>query len=451
MKAIYAASIGTFILLANLSYGAIPFLKQMDSPFPSGIEDRSLLEKKIVDTFSNNYHFIKTKDQGEAWFLEEEVFGWKQLASELRCKTKAAFYSGRNQKLEPMAFCKKGEVLNSLEYQNSRFRVKTQKQRTFWIDSKDVEWLPKHLGKAVLKEDSYLKDLKRGNKIWLQTPVKLNIVRYHKDKLFVSFSDSIYMAKREQFITPLDIATGIQFNSGKVYPFEIKSSKIRVRKKNFAIPAKPKLVFDSHRFAALKGTPLYHFTGTQFLSAKKLESTNIFFSLRFKEENWFQSKVKNHGLVYWRDYKHIVTSEVLTDELFYERKLYDMASSPLDRKIIFASAGGVFRKISDNQWEPIAKFSGKDYPIHFSKSGRLFIGPYKSDDHGEHFESYLAFHKLLGKLKAKHLRLENATYKITKIKSLDKKGDVVLLTLSGGTNKISVKADLETGSFQILN
>lgn len=443
MKPITASWISIFIFFSAASHSAIPFLKEVSSPFPSGLASKEDLSKKLVDSFSELYFYIKDKELGEFWVKEDEVIGWKHLATDVRCLKKAPLYLGRNPQIEPKHFCKKSEDLAVLNYQNKRFRVKNDRGRIYWISAEDVEWKIGSLGKAVLKRDTYLVDLKKGGKIWLKAPVTLAVIRYHKTDLFVSFGGEIYRAARNKFITPLDIATDIQFKSGKHYPFEIQGLKIKAHSKVFAVPAKPLLVFNSHTIFLRPDSSIYHFGDKKFLHVRNAKQYKKLFSLRTKEETWYQSHIRKHGLVYWKDYKHIINSEILSDDVLFERELYDIASSPLDRKILFASAEGVFRKVSNNQWEPVAKFQNKNYPIHFAKNGRLFIGPYYSDDHGKHFKSYIAWHKVMKLIKKKG-KLNIKEVRITKVEALNNSGSIAKIKFSDGKHSQTLKIDLET-------
>lgn len=434
----FATCLSILFIYSSSLFASIPFLKEVTSPFPSGLSSKEELSTKLVDSFSELYFYTKDSELGEFWIKEDEVISWKQLATELVCTKKAPLYIGRNPKVEPKHFCSKGEELSVLGYQNKRFRVRNDKSRIYWIPSDYVEWKTGSLGKTILKRDTYLVDLKKGGKIWLKAPVTLALLRYHKNDLFVDFGGEIFRAPRNKFVTPLDIASDIQFKSGKHYPFLVKNNKLSAHGKSFKIPSKPLLVFNSHFFYLKPDSSMYHFSGKQFLHSRKAKQYRKLFSLRSKEEIWYQSHLKRHGMVYWRDYKHIAASEILSDDLFFEREVYDMASSPLDRKIIFASAEGVFRKISENQWEPLADFQNKNYPIHFANRGRLFVGPYFSDDHGKHFKAYVPWPKVMNLLK-KHSALIVNKAKITKVSSLDSKGESIKIRFSDGKMDFNLK------------
>lgn len=449
MRYVFALFFCSCVLSSIASSASIPFVREIDSPFPSGTSDRENLNKKIVDSFSEVYLLVKKKDGEQFWVNEDEIVSWKHLANELICKKETPLYSGRNTLKEPVSFCKEPNKLSVLGYQNNRFRVKDHRGLIRWVEHSDVTWSPGSMGKAYLKKNSYLQNLDKGGRVWLKAPASLEILKYYKNDVFVSLNNKVFRAARDEFVTPLDLASKIRFKSGKEKAFYLLDSKIQVGSRKFDIPSKPLLVFSDKKLVLKSSSPQYYFTGKQYLQS---QVSGEFASLRViqkKEEQWHQSSLPKHGLVYWHDYRMIFEEKYLSDAKVFSKEIYDLASSPLDRKLMFASAGGLFRKLADNKWQEIKDFSGKSFPLHFAKSGRLFVGHYYSDDSGKTFKAYIPWHKLIAKLQLEK-KMKSKDLRVIGIKAISDQGDKVRLQLTDGNKETWVEANIKTQDWKLL-
>jgi hypothetical protein len=392
---------------------------------------------------------VKKIDGEQFWVNEDEIISWKHLASELTCQKETPLYGGRNTLKEPVSVCKSPQALSVLGYQNNRFRVKDERGLIRWVEHKDVTWAPKSMGKAYLKNNSYLQNLDKGGKVWLKAPASLEVLKYYKDDIFVSLNNKVFRAKRSDFVTPLDLAAKIKFKSGKEKSFLLLDSQLQVGSRKFSIPSKPLLVFNDKKIILKKSSPQYYFTGKQYLQSQVSGEFAKLKVIQKKEEQWHQSRIAKHGLVYWHDYRLIFEEKFLSDEKIFSKEIYDLASSPLDRKLLFASAGGLYRKLADNKWEEIKDFTGKSFPLHFAPSGRLFVGPYYSDDSGKTFKAYIPWHKLIAKLQLEK-SMKSKELRIIGIKAMNSKGEKVQLHLTDGKTEARVEANLKSQDWKLL-
>ena len=81
----------------------------------------------------------------------------------------------------------------------------------------------------------------------------------------------------------------------------------------------------------------------------------------------------------------------------------------------FASAKGIFKSRDGREWSKIPKFEDKNYPLAVTKSGLVLIGPYLSRDHGESFEQWIRWDRLVERVKTEtgippaRLRISNVS------------------------------------------
>lgn len=130
--------------------------------------------------------------------------------------------------------------------------------------------------------------------------------------------------------------------------------------------------------------------------------------LSTRNELWGRVLLRDRGEVWWpinnRDEGHFFASnrqlKLKTSELF-KRTIYDMASSPTRANLKFASASGIFRTTDGREWTRLVFFHDHNHPIAVSATGRIFIGPYVSDDDGETFREYIRWDNLVQTIREK--------------------------------------------------
>jgi SH3-like domain-containing protein len=144
-----------------------------------------------------------------------------------------------------------------------------------------------------------------------------------------------------------------------------------------------------------------------------------------------------------------VSASFLTADIF-SRKIFDMAASPELPNLKFVSAQGVFRTIDGITWQKLTPFKDENYPIAVARQGAIFIGPYKSLDHGESFESFLRLDRLSSALRERW-KASPRSLKILAIRALDSEGQKLELSLDVGIeHPVRVQTDDQGGSWRAL-
>lgn len=177
----------------------------------------------------------------------------------------------------------------------------------------------------------------------------------------------------------------------------------------------------------------------------KLERYEEVTALGTRSEAWGRVSLASGGSVWWPMNDEIPAPgeakpqvlRLLTSQLF-QRKLFDMASSPLSRDLKIASADGIFRTTNGRDWTKLVQFRNENHPVAVSSLGRIFIGHYYSDDNGTTFSEYIRWDLLIGRLK-QTWKLDGETIRLVEIRPSKSEINAVELLLDIGLpNKVTV-------------
>lgn len=167
-----------------------------------------------------------------------------------------------------------------------------------------------------------------------------------------------------------------------------------------------------------------------------------------RSEAWGRVSLRSGNSVWWpmndefespgETKPHVL--RLLTSQLF-QRKLFDMASSPLSRDLKIASADGIFRTTNGRDWTKLVQFRNENHPVAVSKLGRIFIGHYYSDDNGATFSEYIRWDILIARLK-QAWKLDGENIRLVEIHPSGREINSVELLLDVGLpNKVTVSTN----------
>lgn len=176
---------------------------------------------------------------------------------------------------------------------------------------------------------------------------------------------------------------------------------------------------------------------------KYLQGPEILKVIDTKYLRWGYVKVPEHGFLWWpisddRDDQpgFIPPMKVTTTDLL-NRAIFDMVASEAVPGLRFASAKGIFKSRDGREWSKIPKFEEKNYPLAVAKSGLILVGPYLSRDHGESFEQWIRWDRLVETVKTEtgippaRLRISN----VIVINEKPNSKDVIEIQLDVGRSK----------------
>jgi hypothetical protein len=186
--------------------------------------------------------------------------------------------------------------------------------------------------------------------------------------------------------------------------------------------------------------PLRTNTAPSAATIAKLEILDQVQMLSAKQEDWGQVTVSSNRQMWWpmNDESDAQKSLKLLSSQLFKRRLFDMAASPVQSGLKLASAQGIFRTVDGETWEQIPQFRDQDHPISISDSGRIFVGPYYSDDQGVTFNEYIRWDKLLSGVSELKGRTQQGGFKILEVNpsKLDSEKVSVLMDI-GNSEKLS--------------
>jgi len=155
-------------------------------------------------------------------------------------------------------------------------------------------------------------------------------------------------------------------------------------------------------------------------------------------EEWGMVRVRREGVVWWpmttlvKDPTETTPKRLqLSTQQLFRRKIFDMASNPANPNLKFASAAGIFRTTNGQTWTKIEMFAEQNHPIAVSSTGRVFVGPYVSDDQGQNFEQYIRWDLLMNTVR-KQRPVSEHQVRILETKPLDRSGNRLQLRLDIG-------------------
>lgn len=386
---------------------AIPVYLNTESRFPSGHYKRKILESRTTKIQSQNWYRVQTPEKTFGWLPENDLVTSLKLVSEALLKEAVpmrseALLDSIEQELIP-----KGTRVKILSHDGSwifaRFQIGSA-TRESWINSESLS--PVTDGpteKIFVKPRTLVYVLPGANARVLRTitqPTIMPVVKEQEGWFEVRVREANGFIKKADAIMARDLGEST-----------VHALHDRVPLKTAPLPYSDLV---SH---LASGTPL------KVLSTQTLR--------------WGHAKLSEVGHIWWpmhelaEEEKEPVVKEELTTAELFKRKLFDMASSPVIRSLKFASAQGIYRTTDGSKWTKIPYFHDKNFPIAISSAGVVFVGPYLSDDHGETFEQWIRWDKLVGALK-RYPNLSAQKIKIHEIHPEDPAGKKVKLKLSIG-------------------
>ncbi|MBN8541397.1 MAG: hypothetical protein J0L82_13475 [Deltaproteobacteria bacterium] len=176
---------------------------------------------------------------------------------------------------------------------------------------------------------------------------------------------------------------------------------------------------------------------------KHLQGPEVLKVIDSKYLRWGYVKVPEHGFLWWPisddrvDQPGFVPPMKVTTSDLLNRAIFDMVASDAVPGLRFASAKGIFKSRDGREWAKIPKFEDKNYPLAITKSGLILIGPYMSRDHGESFEQWIRWDRLVEKVKTE-TGLPPARLRISNVSVINDKSsllDVIEVQLDVGRSR----------------
>lgn len=124
-------------------------------------------------------------------------------------------------------------------------------------------------------------------------------------------------------------------------------------------------------------------------------------AIRDKTASWHQSRLKDHGLVWWKLQPDTEKVFFTIDELL-KKEISSVSFHPLNPLKGILSSNGVFVTDDGYYWKKIPQFEKFNGPVHYFNDLLLFVGNFRSTDGGVTFENYIQLDKLASAIEVQY-------------------------------------------------
>ncbi len=411
------------MILPITSLSMTPIFRSPKSPFASGEINKSELKKNTQKVISQSWTNIYWQGH-TGWVKSSKLLSPSHFHRLALLSPKAPVRSHPHWNLDPLYLSHKSlhapiELLIIEEdWALISFR---QSSRQGWVPVKYIQPISGDLGFAYTQKTSQLYGQVQNKEVLLEIPphsrlviVKITgkqfLVRYKGHLGYIPiqhclskihFANTVKTLKTAHWLPVHQLTTsGLKTPYGLISFSSIKG--IRVKKNLY--------------FTARKKTPLYlspNYSKDHIQLIPTFEPVALIKHLPVK---WGFAKINSHhdvgSFAWWKVSSNhgeshlqkqrqkdlhstdLHSTDLHSTEDIFKRKVYAVASNPLNSKLMFASARGVFRSTDGKTWRKLSKFGTHNHPIAIAKNGYVFIGSHKSRDNGKTFTPFLRWDKI---------------------------------------------------------
>ncbi len=413
-----------FCMLLSVTFGTafvpsranadVPVYLNLESRFPSGVHPRDWLEARTKETQVQRW-FRVVVNGSYGWLAEDHVLTAVKLSSIARMvhdepdRSLPFMDSLRNRRIP------KGSQVIILETAGSWSRGRVLGEDAPNHDS----WI---LNEALTRDSGI--QIERG-------------VTFREAPLRLSPKKTAKTIDRWPAFKQISIVNSVANTAGEWIEVQIENGTAFIERTNVWLPQDLK---DGSVRALQPGLELRSSPLPNADIVRRLVGTEVLKIVTSKYLRWGKVKVPEHGWLWWPisedrlDGPNSIPPLKLTTQDLLGRAIYDMATSQSVPGLRFASAKGIFKSRDGIQWSMIPKFENGNYPIAVAKGGLVIVGPYVSSDHGENFEQWIRWDRLVEALK-RETGAPPPRMRISKLQALDADGRAIELTLDIGRSK----------------
>ncbi|HVK61357.1 MAG TPA: hypothetical protein VM432_07395 [Bdellovibrionales bacterium] len=394
-------------VLAIRECEATPVFKRIDSRFSSGDYSRQWLEDHIDGVQMQQWYQVETDDKRRGWIAEDHILTPLKLVSEATLTEDAPLRSSPSlDDLLPGRVLKKATSVLILEVLGSWART-----QPLPASENQESWIPTDLLQPKVENG--------GSRAFVHTSCPLFVMPGQYGRQIETIDEQTYVdilsEKKDWFEVRTRTSTG----------FVEKRNLWSARDLN-AKAARPALLQTPLRSEA---SPTADLVANLGLGTK----LSIVSSKALK---WGRVKISSLGTMWWPIMEDEAQSKlqatdaptIVRSEDLFKRKIFDMAASQTIPSLKFLSADGVYRTLDNDRWTKIPTFKNENYPIAIAKNGSVFVGPYRSDNHGETFQQWIRWDGLVSSLRRDRVRSDKV--RIAEIRPDDEEGRQITLRLS---------------------
>lgn len=398
-----------FTLTAFVPAGAIavPVYLAPDSLFPSGHYNRDWLKDRTKLRTDQRWYKVRAKSGVIGWVAEDHVLSKLLLSSYARTQSVVQLRLETRAESRQVATLSAGQRVRLLSRNGRWFEAQVEGTTTTGFLTSDQ--IRPDLDSPALGYAKERTEIVSGPQIRSETLAsvqpgeRIEVVRGTPDSAWV-------IAKKRNL-------TGWVRRAHLILREDVPVNAVLALRS--ALPLRR----ESVPFAEPNGNAAY------------LETLSIVDS---RTEEWGRVAIKGDGEVWWPMTERVLApgeaaprpTRVTTTELF-RRKLSDLATLQGSRTLQIASADGIYRTNDGKQWQRIDQFRDENHPIAISASGRVFVGPYVSDDGGQTFREFIRWDRLVDTIR-RRWQPDEHKIRILEVKPADGRGTHIELALDIG-------------------
>lgn len=343
----------------------VPFFKSAQSSFPSGAASLESLEKNRLNQTmkAETYYVYKNENFSKADL--RPIFPTHISQSIIDPKTKKTW-----------------SVLETKVDSILAFDTKTKITVQFNID--DVVSNPYDVGYALTLKDSFLRSIpKDAAKVITTIPAgtRFSVLKYKDGFAEVSYKSYVGYVSVSEVITKFDFATYVYANN--------KWNIVKKRNFDYIETADGKKI----HFNSITGVVSPDQIGVIGSTTQKLPVwSRVELKTRTKP-SWIQSQLKGHGLVWWKPIEKTEEKIYTIDDLL-KKDIASISFHPQNPMKAILSADGVYMTDDGYHWKELKEFVNFNGPVHYFNDLMIFVGNFRSTDHGKTFENYIQIEKL---------------------------------------------------------
>ncbi len=464
----------------SLQANSTSVYKSPSSGAHSGQMNVETLNKKTSHVISKQWQKVTWGEDTIGWIRHSLVFDeWnlarRVFATESTPLRKRPFWTSN-----PTHELKRGTSLKILRVQENWLEVETKKL-SGWVDKAQVAILPNHWGYMVTRQKTPLRTrptTKSKPTSTLKPGVRVTPKSFSGEFVEIEWEGKRQFAPFYSLLSRLDYAKKIRVKSGWKDVLFVIGELVQTNEDNFvkiediqALVGNDKRAFVISGKANLRkrpdpGSDVVKQLG-QFYPLTILETLNI---------KWGKAQIAKNESLWWKtsDFigerqpaispkTHIKRMEIstahnpkiqpegalaglktLTTDALFGRKIFDMATSPKIPNLMFASADGIYKSLDGQSWEKVPQFGRHNYPLAVANDGTIYVGPYRSIDHGNTYSQFVRWDVVLNALAKKGVKRAQQV-RLRDLEILDEKGNKISMTLKLGNKSEAVVTSLDRG------
>ena len=434
MELIFSLLLSLNALGAN--HRSVPVYLAPNNPAATGHFKHSELKKSARAYRQYEWLWVRDSFGHEGWVLKSSVMlplDYSRRA--ILSKGEVIFEKPRAAGL-PIKRMQDNQIVGIIKRQGDWYKivfVHNEKNAAGWVKAKHLQPYSKDPGLFYSMASTWLKQkpqIKTRRLVKVEPGIPLRPIKIKGNWTLVQLGKKKGWIELKHLKSRIDVAMKVRTKEGyyQPHPSLIKKSIVEIF-------SNPLWVGTGAYTVELKSKP--DMGSNTVTTVKKWQSLTL---QGFSVKRWGKSYVRRWGELWWPDQTLESNIEIIENfkpktTLLSRGEIYQVERSPSIDGLRFASTlRGVFRSFDGKNWHPLPAFKN-GYPIKISKNGIVFVGDKVSFDHGESFQEYIRWDKILTAIPIER-RLGHAPIQILNVEPSRKNSKHVTLSVKLGNDRI---------------